>query len=166
MASTAMRGKPASSHSRWNRSRTFLGLSGRPWWWSTQPRSLRALRARSLMAIQLRLLWVLGTVRVARRAEFLVVHLLPAHRRDLAELFGGETGEHTDKFARTEWTEGPGGVPVLTGALAWFAAQIEEHADWGDHVGFKLAPVDGQVRSVGPPLLLRQVGGVEAGHPA
>ncbi|WP_348532878.1 hypothetical protein [Kitasatospora sp. MAP5-34] len=51
---------------------------------------------------------------------------------------------------------------MLTGALAWFAARIEEHADWGDHVGFKLAPVDGQVCSVGPPLLLRQVGGVEA----
>ncbi|MFJ9523086.1 flavin reductase family protein [Kitasatospora sp. NPDC101801] len=71
------------------------------------------------------------TYRIARSAELLVVHLLPSHRHDLAELFGGETGDETDKFGRGPWSPGPNGTPVLTEALAWFAGRIEHRADWG-----------------------------------
>src|SRR4051794_6670774 len=47
------------------------------------------------------------TYRVARRARHLGVHLVPAHAARLAELFGGETGDEVDKFARCSWHEGP-----------------------------------------------------------
>src|SRR4051794_15391426 len=54
------------------------------------------------------------TYRVAAAgAEHLAVHLVPAGRRDLAELFGGETGDDVDKFERCAWHEGPRGVPLL-----------------------------------------------------
>jgi flavin reductase (DIM6/NTAB) family NADH-FMN oxidoreductase RutF len=33
----------------------------------------------------------------------------------LTELFGGETGDDVDKFARTEWDEGPRGLPIVRG---------------------------------------------------
>ena len=53
------------------------------------------------------------TYRVARHAELLAVHFVPADAEPLAELFGGETGDRVDKFARCEWHPGPGGVPLL-----------------------------------------------------
>ena len=37
------------------------------------------------------------TYRVARRSEHLAVHLLPRRHRELARLFGSETGDHVDK---------------------------------------------------------------------
>src|SRR5579875_3872502 len=43
------------------------------------------------------------TFRVAREARVLVVHFVPIEQGHLAELFGGETGDETDKFARCEW---------------------------------------------------------------
>lgn len=53
------------------------------------------------------------TYRLARRAEILVVHFVPESADELVELFGGETGDTTDKFARCHWRRGPGGIPVL-----------------------------------------------------
>jgi flavin reductase (DIM6/NTAB) family NADH-FMN oxidoreductase RutF len=55
------------------------------------------------------------TYRVALLAEHVAVHPLGAGDRDLAELFGGRTGDEVDKFARCDWQPGPGGVPVLVG---------------------------------------------------
>src|SRR5215467_12421657 len=55
------------------------------------------------------------TLRVANDAQLLAVHVLsddPQERR-LAELFGGQTGDETDKFELCTWHEGPGGVPLL-----------------------------------------------------
>ena len=52
------------------------------------------------------------TYRLGRDATALGVHAVPADAEDLAELFGGETGDQTDKFARCDWHEGPEGVPV------------------------------------------------------
>ena len=40
------------------------------------------------------------TYRVAQDATHLAVHLLPRRHRELARLFGSETGDRTDKFAR------------------------------------------------------------------
>lgn len=56
------------------------------------------------------------TYRVARHAQVLVVHFVPAQAEELAELFGGRTGDETDKFARVGWRPGPDGAPVLTAA--------------------------------------------------
>ncbi|MFG2376676.1 flavin reductase family protein [Streptomyces sp. NPDC048504] len=80
------------------------------------------------------------TFRVADRAERLTVHLLRRDQDRLARLFGGETGDRTDKFADVPWHPGPGGSPVLDEAPAWFVGRVEGRIDGGDHVGFLLAP--------------------------
>src|SRR5437588_10964138 len=78
------------------------------------------------------------TTRIARNARTLVVHVLRKDQRDLAELFGGTTGDDVDKFASVQWHEGPHGVPVLDGC-DWFAGSITaRHDDLGDHEGFVL----------------------------
>src|SRR3954453_19462919 len=51
------------------------------------------------------------TFRVARSAAGLVVHLVPEEAADLADLFGGQTGDEVDKFAQVTWSDGPGGAP-------------------------------------------------------
>src|SRR4051812_38755411 len=53
------------------------------------------------------------TYRVARGADALAVHFVPAGADGLAELFGGQTGDEVDKFSRCRWHPGPGGVPLL-----------------------------------------------------
>src|SRR3954451_19397105 len=60
------------------------------------------------------------TFRVARHARTLVVHLVPREATGLAELFGSETGDEVDKFARCAWSEGPDGTPVLDDCRNWF----------------------------------------------
>src|SRR5215218_759545 len=84
------------------------------------------------------------TCRVARDAATLAVHLVPRDRDDLAELFGGETGDDADKFERTAWHDGPDGVPVIDGCPTWFAGRILERVELGDHVGHLLEPIRGK----------------------
>src|SRR4249919_2165575 len=47
------------------------------------------------------------TYRVAQTATTLVVHLLRDGDGDLAERFGGDTGDEVVKFADIEWQPGP-----------------------------------------------------------
>jgi flavin reductase (DIM6/NTAB) family NADH-FMN oxidoreductase RutF len=82
------------------------------------------------------------TFRVAREAEMLVVHLVPQHARELAELFGSQTGDEIDKFERCSWTPGPDGTPVLDDCGNWFAGRILERLPAGDHWAFLLEPVE------------------------
>ena len=107
------------------------------------------------------------TYRVARSAERLVVHVLTTDRLDLAELFGERTGDKVDKFSRCEWRPGPGGVPVLDGAAAWFGGPIIDIHPLGDHVGFLIEPDSGEVRDPDArPVMFRDVDDLPAGHPA
>ncbi len=85
------------------------------------------------------------TTRVARRSPALAVHLVPADRLDLAELFGGETGDDVDKFSRCAWDEGPQGLPVIRGCPGWLVGEVLERHEMGDHVGHLLDPVDGSM---------------------
>jgi len=76
------------------------------------------------------------------RSEHVVVHACPDEPdMDLARLFGEETGDEIDKFARCDWHEGPEGQPVLEGVPAWFVGRILERFAMGDHVGLLLEPV-------------------------
>ena len=84
------------------------------------------------------------THRVARDAAVLGVHFLPRDREDLAELFGGETGDEVDKFERCEWREGPEGAPIVAGCRNWFCGEIVARSELGDHTGFLLAPIAGE----------------------
>src|SRR5918995_3365445 len=47
------------------------------------------------------------THRVAQGAAAMGVHLVPEDATELAELFGGETGDELDKFERCSWRPGP-----------------------------------------------------------
>jgi len=108
-----------------------------------------------------------ATFRAAQGASHLAVHLLSRENVDLARLFGSETGDRTDKFARCAWHDGPAGIPILDDAAAWFVGEIRDRFDLGDHVGHLLEPVAGQA-SVGIQqwVSFADVRDVEPGHPA
>ena len=80
------------------------------------------------------------TTRVAARATALAVHFVPDTARDLAELFGSETEDTTDKFERCDWHPGPDGLPLLDGCRRWFAGRILDRRRVGDHIGHLLEP--------------------------
>ena len=80
------------------------------------------------------------TFRVAQEADVMVVHLVPADAGDLAELFGSETGDEIDKFARCEWSPGPGGAPVLAACPNWFAGRVLDRVPAGDHHAVLIEP--------------------------
>jgi flavin reductase (DIM6/NTAB) family NADH-FMN oxidoreductase RutF len=105
------------------------------------------------------------THRIAQRAEFLVVHEVPQERRDLAELFGGETADEYDKLADVDWRPGPGGAPIVAGLDDWFAGRVAERIDWsGDHTGFVLEPVAAEVHGDGQQLSFQEAKDIEPGH--
>jgi flavin reductase (DIM6/NTAB) family NADH-FMN oxidoreductase RutF len=81
------------------------------------------------------------TYHVGIRAELLAVHFVPAEAEDLAELFGGETGDEVDKFERCAWRPGPGGTPLLDRCPNRFVGRVLERIDAGDHDAFLLEPV-------------------------
>jgi flavin reductase (DIM6/NTAB) family NADH-FMN oxidoreductase RutF len=58
-------------------------------------------------------------------------------------LFGGQTGDETDKFAQCGWHTGPHGVPILDDAAGWFVGSVLDRFVLGDHVGHLLRPVAG-----------------------
>ncbi|SEE52156.1 NADH-FMN oxidoreductase RutF, flavin reductase (DIM6/NTAB) family [Streptomyces sp. 3213] len=108
------------------------------------------------------------TYRVAEHAERLTVHLLRRDQDRLARLFGGETGDRTDKFTDIPWRPGPGGSPVLDDVPAWFVGRVENRVDGGDHVGFLLAPeaAESRVGERTPLLTLDDTHHIAPGHPA
>jgi len=107
-----------------------------------------------------------ATTRAAGDVEHLGVHLLPRERRDLAELFGGESGDWTDKLAQVPWREGPHGVPLLSEASAWLVGRVLERHDLGDHVGVLLEPVEAAAAAEKTVLTFQQARSIDAGHPA
>ena len=106
------------------------------------------------------------TCRVARGAGHLAVHVLGPDDTALAELFGHETGDRVDKFARCRWRPGPAGVPILEGCGGWFVGRILERVDGGDHLGFVLEPVEATMTEDRVGLGFQSVKGIEPGHEA
>lgn len=107
------------------------------------------------------------TTRLARSATALAVHFLPAGAGDLAELFGSETGDDVDKFARCEWHSGPGDLPILARCGRWFAGRILERHALGDHIGHLLEPVAAADEgSEGGTFSFHRAKRLEPGHPA
>jgi len=105
------------------------------------------------------------TYRVAQAGNTLVVHLLRAGDGDLAQRFGGDTGDEVDKFTDIDWHPGPDECPVIE-RLDWFAGSIVDRVDTGDHVAFVVAPHGGRCgRSTTDQLPSSDVGDIEAGHP-
>jgi flavin reductase (DIM6/NTAB) family NADH-FMN oxidoreductase RutF len=85
------------------------------------------------------------TYRTASRADHVAVHLVPRTHTEIARLFGGETGDRIDKFARCAWHAGPEDMPILDDAEGWFVGQVLNRYDVGDHVGHLLEPIAGDV---------------------
>ena len=107
------------------------------------------------------------TYRVANGASHLAVHLIERRHCELARLFGSETGDRTDKFARCRWHSGPHGLPILADAAGWFAGAVLGRFDLGDHVGILLEPVAGRAPDkFGQLVTYSDVRDLEPGHQA
>jgi flavin reductase (DIM6/NTAB) family NADH-FMN oxidoreductase RutF len=84
------------------------------------------------------------TYGVAKEADALALHVVPPEAYDLAELFGGETGDEVDKFTRCAWTSGPLGSPILERCPNWCEGPIVHSLDAGDHACFIIEPRHGE----------------------
>lgn len=104
------------------------------------------------------------TYRVARRSSGLAVQLLAADDRELAELFGGQTGDEVDKFASCDWWALADGTPVLDAAAHWVATRIVERLDVGDHVAFLVEVSDASFGDERPLLRYHDVADIDPGH--
>jgi flavin reductase (DIM6/NTAB) family NADH-FMN oxidoreductase RutF len=107
------------------------------------------------------------TYTVAQDAEYLAVHVLGSHDVATAGLFGAQTGDEVDKFARCSWHAGPYGLPILDTAAAWFVARILSRTPLGDHVAYLVNPVIGEiVGDLDDLLMSAAVRDIDPGHPA
>lgn len=107
------------------------------------------------------------TSELAEHGRHLAVHVLSEEQHELAELFGGETGDEVDKLARVAWEPGPDGVPLLTDCPNRFVGRVVgSEPELGDHRLWILEPTDAEAVDPPPPLRLSAVTDVEPGHPA
>jgi flavin reductase (DIM6/NTAB) family NADH-FMN oxidoreductase RutF len=87
-------------------------------------------------------------------AEYVGVHLLGDHQEDLAATFARSGA---DRFAApTAWHEGPEGVPVLDGVLAWLVCRVAGRVPAGDHRIVLAEVLLGDPSGTGSPLLYHQ----------
>ena len=103
------------------------------------------------------------TLLLARQAASVAVHIVEEKDKNIAELFGGETGDEVDKFARVSWHFAHG-VPILDTCQRWFAGSVLEQIDFGDHVGFLLEPIDTEQNAKSRQLTFQRARDIEPGH--
>jgi flavin reductase (DIM6/NTAB) family NADH-FMN oxidoreductase RutF len=106
------------------------------------------------------------TTRLAQEADALAVHFVPSSAEDLAQLFGGQTGDEVDKFAECDWHEGPRGLPILDACDNWFAATIRARHPLGDHIAFLLDPIEAQAGTPFDEFTFHRARRIDAGHEA
>ncbi|WP_171162874.1 flavin reductase family protein [Streptomyces sp. I05A-00742] len=91
---------------------------------------------------------------VMAEAEYVGVHILGEHQRELAAAFA-RSG--VDRFAApTRWRAGPEGVPLLEGVLAWLVCRVVARVPAGDHRLVLAEAVAGDEAGAGLPLLYHQ----------
>ncbi|MEU7601667.1 flavin reductase family protein [Streptomyces sp. NPDC041003] len=89
-----------------------------------------------------------------RDSEYLGVHILGEHQRELAGLFARSGA---DRFGPgTGWNPGPHGVPVLDGVLAWLVCRVVARVPAGEHRVIIAEAVAGDPAGEGRPLLYHQ----------
>ena len=103
------------------------------------------------------------TLLLARRAACVAVHIIEEQDKNIAELFGGETGDEVDKFARVSW-HWAHGVPILDSCQRWFAGSVLQQIDLGDHLGFLLEPIDTEQSATSQQLTFQRARDIEPGH--
>lgn len=106
------------------------------------------------------------TCEVVRRAGAFAVHILGKGDRDVAELFGSESGDDLDKFSRCDFMDHEAGPPLLTGcANRLVLERTGITGDGGDHVCLTgrlvEASFDGEIPT---PLRLSDVADLAPGH--
>jgi flavin reductase (DIM6/NTAB) family NADH-FMN oxidoreductase RutF len=107
------------------------------------------------------------TFDIAAAAPMVVVHALGAANAGLARLFGEQTDDEVDKFSLCQWQPGPDGrSPVLTDCPRWFAGEVVDRVDPGDHLGLVVAPIVAVCRDHGPQLGFQALRHLDPGHPA
>lgn len=72
-----------------------------------------------------------GTWPRLRAADRLCVNILGEPQLDVCRRLASRG---VDKFAGIDWTESPGGAPLIDGALGWLECSIEQEHVAGDHV--------------------------------
>ena len=105
------------------------------------------------------------TYEIARDADVVTVHLVPDDGEALARLFGEETGDEVDKFARCDWTRNDAGGVVVDGAPDWFSGRVIDRVVGGDHVGLIIEPVSAAAGGSGF-FNFQRAQDLEPGHPA
>jgi flavin reductase (DIM6/NTAB) family NADH-FMN oxidoreductase RutF len=106
------------------------------------------------------------TYRRGRDAERLAVHCVPESGARIAELFGGETADEVDKFARCEWHEGADGVPLLDDCPNRFVGRVLQRVPAGDHDAFLLEPIAAERGEDSAEFTFHRAKRIEPGHPA
>jgi flavin reductase (DIM6/NTAB) family NADH-FMN oxidoreductase RutF len=106
------------------------------------------------------------TFRVAQGAESMAVHLVPEDATELAELFGGETGDKLNKFEHCAWRPGPGDVPLLDDCPNRFVGRIVDRVGFGDHVGMVLEPFYADEDEASGQLGFHRAKRIDPGHEA
>jgi flavin reductase (DIM6/NTAB) family NADH-FMN oxidoreductase RutF len=106
------------------------------------------------------------TYRLGRHARALGIHVVDRRDHDLADLFGGTTGDKVDKLAACAWTAGQDGVPLLDRCPNRFVLQAPALLETdADHVCFVGTPVDAARSDRLEPLRLSDAVDITAGHP-
>lgn len=91
---------------------------------------------------------------VLAEAEYIGVHILGEHQRDLAATFARSGA---DRFAApTSWRTGPEGVPLLDGVPAWLVCRVAARIPAGDHRIVVAQVVAGDPAGPGRPLLYHE----------
>jgi flavin reductase (DIM6/NTAB) family NADH-FMN oxidoreductase RutF len=103
------------------------------------------------------------TLMLANEAAFVAVHFIEEKDKQLAALFGGETGDHVNKFARVSWHSAHG-VPILDACPRWFVGAVLQQIDLGDHVGFLLEPIDTGQSASAEQLTFQHARDIKPGH--
>jgi flavin reductase (DIM6/NTAB) family NADH-FMN oxidoreductase RutF len=106
------------------------------------------------------------TYRRGRDSTLFGVHCVPADGEAVAELFGGQTGDEVDKFARAAWHEGPEGVPLLDDCPNRFVGRVVWRADAGDHDAFLLEPIAAEAHAGHGEFTFHRAKRIDPGHEA
>jgi flavin reductase (DIM6/NTAB) family NADH-FMN oxidoreductase RutF len=107
------------------------------------------------------------TYPLALRAEVFAVHFLDRDQLELAELFGGLSGDEVDKFAAVDWHDGPGGVPLLLACGNRIVGRrLALHDDGSDHVCVVVEPLEAATTGRFEPLRLSEANQIDPGHEA
>jgi flavin reductase (DIM6/NTAB) family NADH-FMN oxidoreductase RutF len=105
------------------------------------------------------------TFDVAERSEAMGLHLLGEGQRELARIFGEETGDLVDKFAQCDWRLGSTGAPLLVESSVSMEAHILGHFSAGDHEAYLVRAERAVNGSQNGLLTYRGVPNLSPGHP-